>query len=85
VDHTAETATSGDADRVVFIDLSLSDMTFGTLDYSQYSYGGDGTALRMFWNKNGDAGELRIADMGEHIEAFEFADGQVVTADEFIF
>ncbi len=84
ISNYAESATTGTMDRVVFDDLNLSDFTFGTVDYSQYAYGGDQVALRMLWDNGTESGELRIAFMGEHIEEFEFADGSTYTYDDFL-
>ena len=79
--HT-ETATSGTADRVVFRDLNLSDVTFSTFDYGTPELG---EALRIVWNDGADSGELRLSLGGEHIERFEFADGSILGPDDFIF
>ncbi|EAP78277.1 calcium binding hemolysin protein, putative [Roseovarius nubinhibens ISM] len=84
---SAETATSGEADRFVFTDLNLEDFTFTTYDYTQ---GGtvnsaEGVSLRMLWSKDGASGEVRLANMGEQIEEFEFADGTVLDHDDFVF
>ncbi|MBO6932269.1 MAG: hypothetical protein JJ856_22055, partial [Roseibium sp.] len=46
------------------------DMTLSTAQIS-----GQGTALYFNWNKNGQAGQLMLADLGTHLERFEFADG----------
>jgi len=78
---SAESATTGTADRVILTDLALSDVTFSTYDYTQ---GGTvdssaGVALQINWSRDGESGEIRIANMGEHIESFEFADGSVLT------
>jgi hypothetical protein len=82
---TSETASSGTADRVVFTDINVSDLTFGTLDYSALSYEGDQIALRIMWNSGGNSGELRLADMGSNIEAFQFADGTTYSSvDDFV-
>ncbi|SIT18998.1 hypothetical protein SAMN05421759_1383, partial [Roseivivax lentus] len=72
---SGETASSGSADRIVFSDLTLDDFIFDTLDYGPLPYGGDQVALRMLWNDGESSGELRVADMAQHIESFEFADG----------
>ncbi|CTQ47566.1 Endoglucanase E1 precursor [Roseibium aggregatum] len=79
IDADAETSTSGSADKIVFSDLNFSDLTIGTYDY--VSQGGDpdnGLALRLSWSNGGQSGELRIANMAENIERFEFADGTVL-------
>ncbi|KZK97222.1 Bifunctional hemolysin/adenylate cyclase precursor [Pseudovibrio sp. Ad5] len=64
-------------DTVRFTDLSLSDLRIGTHEYSSTS--AQGTALKFGWSDGGDSGQLRIANMGQHIERFEFADGTVVS------
>ncbi|MBO6893964.1 MAG: hypothetical protein JJ866_18635, partial [Roseibium sp.] len=62
--------TNGGFDTLRFKDLALSDMTLSTAQIS-----GQGTALYFNWNKNGQAGQLMLADLGTHLERFEFADG----------
>ncbi|MES0884282.1 hypothetical protein ABLQ08_26660, partial [Roseibium sp. SCPC14] len=39
----------------------------------------DGEALCIRWDDGTDSGELRIANLGDHIERFEFADGTVLS------
>ncbi|MEM6496270.1 MAG: hypothetical protein AAF709_06050, partial [Pseudomonadota bacterium] len=73
-----ETSTSGDNDRFIFTDLTIDDFTFSTHDYGNVH----GVALRMQWNNDGRSGEVRIANMGEYIELFEFEDGEVKTASD---
>ena len=73
--HT-ETATSGTADRLVFRDLDLSDVSFSTLEYGSSALG---EALRITWNDGSENGEVRISLDGSHIESFEFADGSVIS------
>ncbi len=72
----AETATSGTADRLVFTDLNLSDVSFSTLEYSNPNIG---DALRILWNDGSNSGEVRLTLEGQHIESFEFADGSVIS------
>ncbi len=67
IDHT-EGADTGTADRVVFNDLTLSDISFETMGAEGDP---DGIILRIIW----DGGELRIANNGSAIETFEFSDG----------
>ena len=74
----SETSTSGN-DRVVFTDLALADITFGSVDYSATTTPGEGRALTLNWAKNGKSGSLRLANMGANIERFEFMDGTVVS------
>ncbi|CTQ55349.1 Haemolysin-type calcium binding protein related domain protein [Roseibium album] len=71
IDYTAEAA--GGTDTVRFKDLSLSDMTVTYHDHGN----SNGEALRFDWVADGDrpAGQLHIADKGNDIERFEFADG----------
>ncbi|WP_206599941.1 Ig-like domain-containing protein, partial [Pseudovibrio sp. W74] len=76
IDYTTE-VDSGGYDTIVFEDLTLSDLTITTIEHDDEN----GTALKISWNaENGHpAGQLQIANMGEHIERFEFADGSVVS------
>ncbi|WP_269586171.1 DUF4214 domain-containing protein [Roseibium sp. Sym1] len=69
-----ENASRGD-DTVVFEDLTLADVTFDTYQYTT----SNGLALRFRWSDGSEAGELRVADMGQHIERFEFADGSALS------
>ena len=75
IGNGAERIDTGTDDRVVFRDLNFSDITLGQT--------GAGAA-RFFWNKSGQSGELRIANI-DHIESYEFANGAVMTFDEFQF
>jgi Ca2+-binding RTX toxin-like protein len=79
INAAAETS-SGGTDKVVLADLSLSDITLGVFDYAGSSTPGEGKALRLTWSKNGQAGELRLANMGANIERFELADGTVLSS-----
>ena len=76
IDHTAESATTGTADRLVFTDLDLADVTFSVHDYSSSSSPENGSVLGFNWNDGADSAEVFVANMGEHIESFEFADGR---------
>jgi hypothetical protein len=76
----SEGAADGAADRVVFDDLNLSDVSFGTYDYGNAA---NGVALRMMWNDGANSGELRIGHEGQYIEQFEFADGSLFDSDDF--
>ncbi|MBO9403220.1 hypothetical protein [Shimia sp. R9_3] len=92
INWEAENATSGAADRVLFRDLSLSDVSFSTyeflVDIIDYSPNGNvvigtirssnGVNLDINWSKDGQSGTLRVANMGEHIEEYVFADGATV-------
>ena len=80
IDSTAEGATTGRADRVVFTDLALSEVEFthhGS-PRGDAATSVEGVALVVRWTKDGVSGEVHIADMGRHIERFEFADGSVL-------
>ena len=74
----AETATSGTADAVVFTDLNASDVVWsGYQDYTA-TYSTEGKALRIAWqNGTGGSREIQIAQQGQHIESYTFADGSV--------
>ncbi|MCV0426756.1 MAG: DUF4214 domain-containing protein, partial [Roseibium sp.] len=73
------TENSG-TDTVRFKDLTLSDITFATVDYTINNPDSlDKIAIRFLWNDGVSSGELRIADMGNHIERFEFADGTTLS------
>ncbi|MES0884463.1 DUF4214 domain-containing protein, partial [Roseibium sp. SCP14] len=75
-----EGENDGTADTVRFKDLALADVTFAIHDYTKEGTveNADGKALCILWSDGTDSGELRIANMGEHIERFEFADGSAV-------
>ena len=72
IGSAAEGAGTGRSDRVVFTDLALSEVEFTHHD------SGEGVALVIRWTKDGVSGEVHIAEMGRHIERFEFADGSVL-------
>lgn len=66
---------------VRFKDLTLSDLTV-----SYYTHqSANGEALKLSWEAEGDrpAGQLHIANRGEQIERFEFADGTVLSGVAF--
>ena len=63
-----EDATSGDNDRVVFADLDLSDVEFSQ----------NGINLQIAWHIGAQSGVLDVAEGGQPIESFEFADGSVI-------
>ncbi|KZL18280.1 calcium-binding protein [Pseudovibrio sp. WM33] len=81
IDYTTEVADGG-YDTVVFDDLSLLDLTITTIDHKD----DNGTALKLSWDANGDrpAGQLQIANMGQHIERYEFADGTTLSKIEVL-
>ena len=80
IDSAAEGAGTGGSDRVVFTDLSLSEVEF--THHGSPPAGAtnpvEGVALVIRWTKAGESGEVHIAEMGRHIERFEFADGSVL-------
>ncbi|WP_193175993.1 M10 family metallopeptidase [Oricola nitratireducens] len=80
ISAATEGAGDGAADRVVFQDLNFSDISFDSYTYSNVN----GTSLRMLWNDGSASGELRIGQEGQHIEAYEFADGTVMTWAELL-
>ena len=57
-------------DRVIFADLDLSDVEFRN----------DGEDLQIAWANGAQSGTLNIAEDGEYIESFEFADGSVISS-----
>ena len=80
IDSAAEGARTGRSDRVVFTDLALSEVEF--THHGSPPAGAanpaEGVALVVRWTKDGVSGEVHIAEMGRHIERFEFADGSVL-------
>ena len=85
----AEGADTGAADRVVFSDLALSEVSLAVETERLPSLTGDGEVvwtdehtLVVEWTKDGESGRLKVADGGEHIERFEFADGSVLSRIE---
>ncbi|KZL11705.1 calcium-binding protein [Pseudovibrio sp. Ad26] len=68
-------------DTVRFTDLNLSDFTISIHDYGLEDP--NGKTLNFTWSSDGQSGQFRIADMGEHIERFEFADGTTLSAIDF--
>ncbi|MCP4133532.1 MAG: hypothetical protein GY754_21360, partial [bacterium] len=71
ISNYGEDADTGTADRVVFTDLALADVTFSTYDYGSSSI--HGVALSINWEHGGESHQLRLANGGQHIETFEFA------------
>jgi Ca2+-binding RTX toxin-like protein len=75
----AESATTGTADRIKFTDLSLKDVTL-----SNFIAGGtEGTLLVVNWNDGTLSGQVNLSLGGQFIEAFEFADGTILSKIEF--
>jgi Ca2+-binding RTX toxin-like protein len=72
----SENATTGTADKVVFADLNLADLTVSYIDAVAGS--AEGRILKFTWAKDGISGELRIANEGNNIESYQFADGSAV-------
>ncbi|MCP4126292.1 MAG: hypothetical protein GY753_04430, partial [Gammaproteobacteria bacterium] len=59
IGNNGENATTGTADRVVFTDLALADVTFSTYDYGSSSI--HGVALSINWEHGGESHQLRLA------------------------
>lgn len=76
----AEHATSGTMDIVQFTDLNAEDLTVEQFQ----GPGADGLEMRLTWNLLGVSGELQIAHEAAYIEAFQFANGDVLTADDLL-
>ncbi len=70
INRSGETAGN---DTLLFEDLTLEELSFQKISIS-----GQGEVLQIRWKDGEDNGFLRLADQGEHIERFEFADGTVV-------
>ncbi|WP_057462811.1 VCBS domain-containing protein, partial [Pseudovibrio sp. POLY-S9] len=70
---------SDEFDTVRFTDLRLSDLTITRQDYDN----SNGTVLKFSWSKDGKSGQLNVANLGENIERFEFADGTSLSKIEF--
>ncbi|SDQ14427.1 calcium-binding protein [Pseudovibrio sp. Tun.PSC04-5.I4] len=69
------------SDTVRFTDLNLSDFTISIHDYGSDNL--NGKALNFAWFSDGQSGNFRVANLGEHIERFEFADGTVLSKIDF--
>ena len=71
---------NGGTDTVRFTDLNLSDITFSTWHYTAANPANPAApALRFDWDDGTDSGTFRIAEMGQHVERFEFADGSAIS------
>ena len=68
----AETATSGDADQLIFEDLTARDLKLREIDI------GSDTAYALHWKTGGDRGTVYLNDDTIFIEAYRFADGRSV-------
>ena len=75
-----ENENMGTADTVVFTDLTANDLTFSEYDTGK----ADGVQMILSWDVGGVSGELRLADMGSHIERFEFTDGTILSAQDLL-
>ena len=89
IEMDAEGASTGDADRVVFTDLTLAEVEFSTGWDWTVEMGEDGSyelieheALVIEWSRGGESGRLQIAGSGGHIERFEFSDGSSLSRIE---
>jgi len=89
IGNSAETASSGTMDRIVFTDLDRDDISVSLIDYG----GINGEVLALAWEDDpyqtitGDianVGALRVQQRGEYIEEYEFADGEIVTSDDLL-
>ncbi|MGR3609907.1 MAG: hypothetical protein ACU0BN_13765 [Sulfitobacter sp.] len=70
-------------DRFIFEDLNLSDVTFSTAPAGSSD---DGIYLvAAFTDANNDPHTVEFANQGAEINWFEFADGLVMSHDEFVF
>lgn len=85
VTHEAESANTGNSDVFIFKDLNYGDVTTALYDHAGSSSPQNGVALRIMWSDGNASGEVRIAHQGEHIEGYEFADGTVMTWEDFEF
>ncbi|MEM9098124.1 MAG: cadherin-like domain-containing protein [Pseudomonadota bacterium] len=75
-----ENENMGTADTVVFTDLNAADLTVSEYDTGKL----DGIQMILSWDVDGVSGELRLAEMGSHIENFEFADGTTLSAQDLL-
>ncbi len=65
---------------MIFSDLDFTDITVTTHDYGTSIHC---EAIRLRWDDGSSSGELRISNLGEHIETYEFADGTTVDQAAF--
>ncbi|QDG74418.1 RHS repeat domain-containing protein [Labrenzia sp. PHM005] len=75
IEATAETANGGD-DVVRFSNLNLANLSVS----HQYLDAQQGTVLRLRWSN----GQVDIANKGENVERFQFADGSIKTTCEVL-
>ena len=85
IGKNAESADTGNSDRVVFTDLSLSEVEFSTEAYWVVDIAEDGSYKAIErqgpviqWSQGEESGRLSIAESAGHIERFEFADGSTL-------
>ncbi|KZK95178.1 Bifunctional hemolysin/adenylate cyclase precursor [Pseudovibrio sp. Ad5] len=76
INKDGENASSGN-DTFVFDDLVLTDFTITSHEHPTY-----GVALTLAWEKGGKSGAVNLADLGQHIERYEFADGSTLSSIE---
>ena len=67
-------AVHSGTDTLTFTDLNQADLTIS-------NYGS--TDVRLTWDTGIDSGYVQLADGGQHIEQFAFADGSMLTYDEY--
>ena len=65
----AETSAGG-TDTIVFEDFAVSDLSAAVSEYSNEN----GMALELSWSDGADSAFLRLANLGENFEKFEFGD-----------
>lgn len=79
IDARAEVFGGGE-DRVIFRDLTVADITVEV-----FATGGEnGRSLQVNWSAPDGDSFVRVARLGDFVEAYEFADGTVLTADELL-
>jgi len=76
-----ETADSGGADRLVFTDLNVEDITISYHDHAGTALEASrGVELRIHWDGGEYSGQVWLPHEGSFIETFEFADGSTVSS-----
>ncbi|MEP5758397.1 MAG: hypothetical protein ABJ327_03600, partial [Litoreibacter sp.] len=81
VSRNGESANTGSNDRFIFASLYVVDVEFEIL--ANHGDGSQGDVLKISWDKDGQSGDVYFADLGTHIERFEFADGS--SFDQIVF
>lgn len=79
---TYDEVANGGYDTVKFTDLNLSDLSVGAYKINETDP--NGLSLTFIWSKNGVDGQLRVANLAEHVERFEFADGTSLSKLEIL-